>query len=257
MKIKHNDLVLILAPDNKTYLLRATKEKKFHTNKGILKLDDAIGKEFGDSIVSTLDTTFLILEPTIEDRMMKVKRQTQIIYPKDASMILLKASIGAGSRVIETGLGSGALSIALANAVSPTGKLYTYERREEFIVNARKNIEDAGFSDCVEYNLSDAKDGFKEEGVDAVILDLPSPWDGIQSAYKALKGGGRLISLSPTVNQIEEAVDHLEKEGFVFIETFETIQRHYLVRKGKTRPIDRIIGHTGFLTIARKANKQL
>ena len=141
MKIQHNDLVLLLAPDNKTYLLRVELEKEFHTNNGILKLDDAIGKEFGDSLVSTLDNTFLILEPTIEDRMMKVKRQTQIIYPKDASMILLKASIGAGSRVIETGLGSGALSIVLANAVAPNGKLYTYERRKEFIKNARKNIE--------------------------------------------------------------------------------------------------------------------
>lgn len=256
MKIKHKDLVLLLSEDNKTYLLRVEEGKDFHSNRGIIKLDDTVGLEYGDSVSSSLDNKFILLEPTIEDRMMKVKRQTQIIYPKDASMILLKASIGAGSRVIETGLGSGALSIALANAVAPTGKLYTYERREDFIENARKNIEEAGLGDCVEYNLSDAKDGFKEEGVDAVMLDLPSPWDGIKSAYKALRGGGRLISLSPTVNQIEEAVDHLENEGFVFIETFETIQRHYLVRRGKTRPIDRIIGHTGFLTIARKANKQ-
>ncbi|MGI9533575.1 MAG: tRNA (adenine-N1)-methyltransferase [Thermodesulfobacteriota bacterium] len=257
MKIKPNDQVLILTPDDKTYLLRIEQGKDFHTHKGILHFNDIIGKEFGDSISSSLDIKFILLEPTIEDKMMKVNRLTQIIYPKDAALIVLKAGIMPGNTVIECGVGSGALSISLANAVAPSGRLYTYDRRDRFLENAKRNIKESGFDQYVEFNEKDARDGFEQQDVDAVILDLPSPWDGIHSAYLALRGGGRIVSLSPTVNQVEEAVINLENEGFVFIETFETILRHYLVRPGKTRPIDRIVGHTGFLTVGRKANKQL
>ena len=255
MKLKPSDLVLLLSPDNKTYLLKIEEGRDFHTHKGIISFNDMIGLNYGDTVLSSLDKSFVLLEPTIEDMMMKVKRQTQIIYPKDAALIVLKSGITAGSRVIESGIGSGALTIALANAVAPDGKIYGYERREEYINTAKSNIEEAGIGQLVEYNIQDASEGFNENEVDAVILDLPSPWDGIASAAKSLKGGGRLVSLSPTVNQVEQAVEHMKNEGFVFVETFETIMRHYLVRPGKTRPIDRIVGHTGFLTVGRKANK--
>jgi len=255
MKIKPNDHVLILTPDDKTYLLKIEKDKDFHTHKGIINFNDIIGKQFGDIIISSLNHKFIVLEPTIEDKMMKVNRFTQIIYPKDAALIVLKAGILPGYTVIECGAGSGALTIALANAVAPSGSIYTYDRREKFLKNAESNIKDAGFEQYVEFKEKDARDGFDQQDVDVVILNLPSPWDGIRSAYNALRGGGRIVSLSPTVNQVEEAVINMENEGFVFIETFETILRNYLVRPGKTRPIDRIIGHTGFLTVGRKANK--
>ena len=255
MKLKPNSLVLLLSPDNKTYLLKILEGGSFHTHKGIIRFDDMIGIEYGDSIKSSLDSRFVLLEPTIEDMMMKVKRQTQIVYPKDAALILLKSGVKSGSRVIESGIGSGALTIALASAVAPHGKVITYERKDEYIETARLNIEEAGVGDVVEYTVRDAAEGFDEKDIDAVILDLPSPWDGISSAAKSLKGGGRLVSLSPTVNQVEEAAKHMKNEGFVFVETFETIMRHYLVRPGRTRPIDRIVGHTGFLTVGRKANK--
>ena len=255
MKIKPNDRVLILTPDDKTYLLKVERDKNFHTHKGILNFNDIIGKEFGDSITSSLNHKFILLEPTIEDKMIKVNRLTQIIYPKDAALVILKAGILNGSTVIECGAGSGALSIPLANAVAPDGKVYIYEKKQKFFENAKKNIKEAGFEQYVELKVKDAREGFDEKNVDAVILDLPSPWDGIHSAYEALRGGGRIVSLSPTVNQVEEAVINMQNEGFVFLETFETILRNYLVRPGKTRPIDRIVGHTGFLTIGRKANK--
>lgn len=254
MKIKAGDSVLLLSPDNRTFLLKVEEGKDFHTHKGIINLGELIGMDYGDLLVSSLDHNFITLEPTIDDRMMKVRRLTQIIYPKDAAIILLKASIKNGSRVIECGVGSGAMSIALASTVAPDGKVYTYERREEFILNARKNIENAGFGDFVEYKQRDCRDGFDEDEVDVVVLDLPSPWDGIPAAAKALRGGGRVVSLSPTVNQIEIAAEHLIKEGFVYPETFEILSRSYQVKSGKTRPRDRMIGHTGFITVARKAN---
>ena len=252
MKIKSGDQVLVLSPDNKTFLVTVSENKKMGTHKGEIKLGQCIGKTFGEKIYSNLEHAFLLLEPTLEDKMMKVKRHTQIIYPKDAALIILKTGIGPGMRVIECGTGSGSLTIALANAVAPNGKVYTYDVRGKHLENAKMNIENAGFSEFVEYKLRQAQEGFDEEDVDIVILDLPSPWDGIASASRSLKGGGRIASLSPTYNQVERCVEDLQKHGFVYIETLELLLRYMQVSAGKTRPVDRMVSHTGFLTFGRK-----
>jgi len=258
MKIKTGDHVLIISPDEKTFLVTVTEDKKMGTHKGELLLGDCIGKSFGERIYSNLDHPFLLLEPTLEDKMMKVKRHTQIIYPKDAAFMILKTGIQSGMRVVECGAGSGSLTMALANAVAPNGMVYTYDVREKHLENARMNIENAGYSDYVEFKLRQVQEGFDEEGVDVVILDLPSPWDGIASAAKALRGGGRIASLSPTYNQVEKCVENLEKHGFVYIETLELLLRYMQVSAGKTRPVDRMVSHTGFLTFGRKtiSNKE-
>ena len=252
MKIKSGDQVLIISPDNKTFLVTVAEDKKMGTHKGELVLGDTIGKSFGERIYTNLDEPFLLLEPTLEDKMMKVKRHTQIIYPKDAAYIILKSGIQSGMRVIECGTGSGSLTMALANAVAPNGMVYTYDVREKHLENAKMNIENAGFSDNVEFKLKQAQEGFDQEDVDVVILDLPSPWDGIASAAKALRGGGRIASLSPTYNQVERCVEDLEKHNFVYIETLELLLRYIQVSTGKTRPVDRMVSHTGFLTFGRK-----
>lgn len=256
MKIQSGDHVLIISPDEKTFLVTVSEDKRMGTHKGEINLGDCIGKSYGESINSNLDHTFLLLEPTLEDKMMKVKRHTQIIYPKDAAYMILKSGIQSGMRVIECGAGSGSLTMALANAVAPGGKVYTYDIREKHLENAKMNIENAGYSDYVEFKLKKAQDGFDEENVDVVILDLPSPWDGIASAAKSLRGGGRIASLSPTYNQIERCVEELEKYGFVYIETLELLLRYIQVSTGKTRPVDRMVSHTGFLTFGRKILSQ-
>ena len=253
MKVKEGDRVLILSPDEKTYLVAVHEGKSIGTHLGEVPVGDAIGLEYGERIYSHLRHPFLVLEPTLEDRMMKVKRHTQIIYPKDAGLMLLKCGITSGMRVVECGTGSGALTIALANAVAPDGKVYTYDRREEFLENARQNVENAGYSDYVEFKLREAQEGFDEEGIDVAIIDLPSPWDGIPAAARALRGGGRIASLSPTYNQVERCVERLIEEGFVLVETLEVLVRNIRVAKGKTRPVDRMVSHTGFLTFGRKA----
>ncbi|MEM7008010.1 MAG: tRNA (adenine-N1)-methyltransferase [Thermodesulfobacteriota bacterium] len=252
MIIKEGDHVLLISPDNKTFLVVISEDKKMGTHKGELTLAHAIGKSYGERIYSNLDHPFLLLDPTLEDKMMKVKRHTQIIYPKDAAYMILKSGIESGMRVIECGTGSGSLTMALANAVAPGGMVYTYEGREKHLENAKMNIENFGYSDYVEFKLKDARDGFDQQDVDVVILDLPSPWDGIESAAKALRGGGRIASLSPTYNQVETCVQHLEEHGFVYIETLELLLRYMQVSSGKTRPVDRMVSHTGFLTFARK-----
>ncbi len=253
MKIKSGDCVLLLSSDNKTFLVDIREGKVFSTHLGNLDLGDAIGKRYGEVINTQLGKQFYLLDPTLEDRMMKAKRLTQIIYPKDAALILLKTGVHSGSRVIECGVGSGVLTMALSNAVSPDGRIYSYDRREDFLDNAKKNLTEAGFGGLVEFKLRDAKDGFDETDVDVVILDLPSPWEGVPSAAAAIRGGGRIASLSPTFNQVEKTVGCLNDEGFIHVETLEIFVRKLLVRPGKTRPFERMVSHTGFLTFGRKA----
>jgi len=245
--------VLLYSPDRKTYLISVVAEGILSTHHGQLPHNEMIGKTYGEVIYSSTGRPYILLEPTLEDRMMKVKRLTQIIYPKDAGLILIKTGVGSGMRVVECGAGSGSSTLALANAVAPSGRVYVYDRDERFLRNAQANIERAGFGELVEFKVREVIDGFDEEDVDVVLLDLPSPWEGVEAAARALRGGGRLASISPTYNQVERMVETLEAAGFVMIETVEVLLRHILARRGKTRPFERMISHTGFLTFARKA----
>jgi len=252
-QIQSEDQILLYAPDRKTYLISVVADASFSTHHGQLQHNDMIGKTYGEVIYSSTGKPYVLLEPTLEDRMMKVKRFTQIIYPKDAGLILIKTGVGSGMRVVECGAGSGSSTLALANAVAPDGRVYVYDRDERFLRNAQANVVKAGLGAVVEFKVRDVAEGFDEETVDVVLLDLPSPWDGVGAAARALRGGGRLASISPTFNQVERMVDTLEAAGFVMIETVELLLRHILARRGKTRPFERMISHTGFLTFARKA----
>ncbi|MCS6816153.1 MAG: tRNA (adenine-N1)-methyltransferase [Blastocatellia bacterium] len=251
--LKFGDAVLLYSPDRKTYLISLTEGGKLGTHAGEIRHADVVGKRYGEVVHSSAGRPFVVLEPVLEDRMMKVRRLTQIIYPKDAGLILVKTGLGSGMRVIECGVGSGAATLCLATAVAPTGKVYAYDREVRFLEIARENVERAGLAHLVEFKVRDVTEGFDEEDVDVVLLDLPSPWEGVPAARRALRGGGRLASISPTFNQVERMVATLEAEGFVMIETVEVLLRHLLVRSGKTRPFERMIGHTGFLVFARRA----
>lgn len=254
MAINKGDRILILAPDDKTFYVEAGTACRLSTHLGIIDVSDAIGKNYGDKIISTLNNTFFLLEPTTWDKMMNINRQTQIIYPKDAGIIILKTGLGAGMRVVETGTGSGAMTIALANAVKPDGMVYTYEKRTNFISIAMNNLKEAGLFNYVEFRKGDARDGFAESDVDVVLIDLPSPWEGVSAAYDALRGSGIIASLSPTFNQVEENYEHLYQTGFRYLETVEILMRHILVRRGKTRPSQTMVSHTGFVTFGRKVD---
>ena len=121
-------------------MIKMQAGQTFHTHKGYLKLDDLIGKEYGEPIKSSLGITSPHLKPSLTDYIMKSGRNTQIIYPKDAALIVMFSGIGPGSRVVESGTGTGSLTTALAHYVGPTGKVYTYELRTEFQKNAAKNL---------------------------------------------------------------------------------------------------------------------
>jgi len=186
---------------------------------------------------------------------MKSGRNTQIVYPKDAALIVMFSGIGPGSRVFESGTGTGALTSALAHYVGSTGKVYTYELRPEFQKNAAKNIQRAKLDGNVEMKSGDVTMGIEERDLDAAILDLAVPWLVVPHAYEALKPSGVLVSFSPTIDQVVRTTEALREYGFVFIETIECLMRTMQVERGKTRPNTMMTGHTGYITHARKIIK--
>jgi len=245
--------VFLYLDRKRTYLVRVEAEKSFHTHKGYIQLGALIGKEYGTRIVSSMGIEFVALKPTLRDHIFKTSRRTQISYPKDISLIIMYSGIGPGSRVVEAGTGTGALTSAIAHYIKPIGRVYTYEVRQEFQKNAKKNLERAGLLDYVELKEGDVTEGIEEKDVDAVVLDLATPWLVVPHAYTALKGSGVLVSFSPTIDQVVKVVEALTEHGFVCIETVETLMRFMQVERGKTRPQTVMTGHTGYLTFARKA----
>ena len=193
-----------------------------------------------------------MLQPSLGDLLVDMKRSTQIMYPKDIGFILTTMSVGPGQTILEAGTGSGSMTIALAYAVGPEGHVVTYERREEFQNLARKNLERVGLESRVELKLGDIKDGFSEKNIDAVFLDVPNPWDFTKQARAALKPGGFFCNLVPTINQVETLLHSLRRERFAFIEVCELLMRYYKPEPTRLRPTDRMVAHTGYLTFARR-----
>ncbi|MEM1673249.1 MAG: tRNA (adenine-N1)-methyltransferase [Candidatus Bathyarchaeia archaeon] len=255
-EIREGDYVLLYLDNKRTYLIRAERGKVFHTHKGVVKIDDFIGREFGVKVKSSTGVEFIVFKPSIRDYVYKSLRGTQIIYPKDIALIILYGNIQPGSRVVEAGTGVGALTTALASYVRPNGMVYSYEIREEFLNVARKNLERAGLLEYVELKNKDITQGIDERDIDAVILDMATPWLVVPHAYEVLKGGGFFVSFSPTIDQVMKTVEELRVYGFAYIETIECLVRRIHVEKGRTRPETLMTGHTGYITFARKSLKE-
>lgn len=252
MSINVGEYVLLIYDRKRRWLIKVEQGKTHHTHKGMINLDDIIGKPYGTMVLSNLNHKFYAVKPTPVDMVLKMQRATQIIYPKDIGLILLNTGVIPGSRVVEAGTGSGALTSILANYVKPSGKVYSYENREEFLNTARKNLEKAGVLEYVELKNKDILEGIEEKQVDAVILDMATPWLAVKIAYDALITGGHFASYSPTIEQVQKTVKELKKQNFIDITTLECMVRYINVEEGKTRPETRMIGHTGYMTFALK-----
>ena len=256
--IAEGDLVLVWFDDERTYMIDVARGKRVSIHCGKpLSVDDWIGQPFGKKIVCEHGFCYL-LKPTVEDLMMKASRESGIIYPKDAALLIMKTGIHSGSKVMEIGTGSGSLTMALAQAVAPDGHVFSYDRREDLPKNAYKNIQRAGLSRFVTFGQRQAMESFSEKDFDAVTLDIPQPWEEVAVVKQALKPGGRLVSLNPTFNQIEKMAEPLREQGFILVEARELLEREILARGGKTRPVQRMIGHTEFMLFAvRPADETL
>jgi tRNA (adenine57-N1/adenine58-N1)-methyltransferase len=255
--VHEGDYALIVLDEKRRWIVKMGAGGQLHTHRGIIRHDDILGKEYGITVGSTENKQFLVFKPTIADfALLKIARSTQIVYPKDSAIIVAQCGIGPGDKVVEAGTGSGSLTAVLANCVRPTGFIYSYEIRKEFISSASKNLELCGVSKWVEIKNKDVTQGFDEKDVDSVILDLATPWLVVPYAWGTLKGSGIISSYSPTIEQTQKTVVSLTNNFFGDIQTVESFVRRILVREGKTRPETFMVGHTGYLTFARKLVKQ-
>lgn len=254
--ITPESFVLVFRDWRRKWLLRPKDTPKLHTHLGILDVAALVGTEYGTVVTTTLGDELTILRPTIEDVIMKLSRRTQVIYPKDLGLMMVKLGVHAGSRVVETGTGSGATTALLAYLVRPGGHVYTYELRPEFQEVAKKNVERAGLADSVTFTSGDSRLGFGLKGMDAGVLDVGDPWDVVESMKDSLKPSAPMAAVTPTTNQAERLVSKMKDEGFAAVETVEILLRNLEARPGMTRPSNRMVAHTAYLTFGRTAAKR-
>ena len=243
--IEENDLVLIIHKDRK-YLKRVGADRSFHGKGGTINFADLIGKPYGLHWEG-----YDLYEPTIEDIIMYgLLRETQIIFPKDGFYIPFKLNIKSGSRVLEVGTGSGALTYLFSHAVGPEGGVVSFEKEDRHFRNAKKNMERFLEWKNVELRHQDIDD---YDGVpfDAVFVDVREPWLYLSKVRNLLKESGTIGMIVPTANQISEILKEIHK-GFGHVEVLEIMLRKYKTIAERVRPEDRMIGHTGFLIFARK-----
>lgn len=248
---RDGDLAELVGLRHKHFIIKLQAGAKFETHRGVLLHDDLIGRAWGAQVFSHMGAPFFLLQPSLADILVDLPRTTQILYPKDIGFILVTMGIGPGTKVVEAGSGSGAMTIATAFAVGPQGKVVSYEKRADMQFLARKNVERVGLTARVEFKLRDIGEGIDETDADAFFLDVPNPWDYVAGARHALKSGGFFCSLVPTFNQVEDLLLAMRRNRFAFIEVCEILLRYYKPEPARIRPTDRMVAHTGFLIFGR------
>ncbi|HEX5268649.1 MAG TPA: tRNA (adenine-N1)-methyltransferase [Acidimicrobiales bacterium] len=242
---------LLLDSKGRRYLITLTAGSSFHSHAGWFSHDDLIGREEGAEVRTTSGARYIAVRPTLSDFVLKMPRGAQVIYPKDLGQILMLADVFPGARVLEAGVGSGALSMALLRAGA---EVVGYEVRADFAARARANVESflgAGAAERYDVVDKDVYEGIAEDGLDRIILDLPEPWRVVPHAVEALRPGGLVVSYLPTIGQVSQLREAVAEAPFVQAETIEVLVRSWHVEGRSVRPDHRMVGHTGFLTSAR------
>jgi len=249
--VKVGDIAQFIDPRGNKHLVHLTETGKLQTNHGQVIFADVIGLPWGSCVKTHLGKIFVLVQPSLNETLLNIKRATTILYPKDIGFILINMNIGNGQSVVEAGTGSGSLTIAMSRAVGPDGHVYSYETRENIQNLARKNVDIHGFSDRVTFKTRDIANGIDETGVDALFLDLPNPEDYLPIVKDVLRPGGFFGSLVPTTNQVSRLLESLHAHDFAYIEVCENLLRYYKPISARLRPDDRMTAHTGFLIFAR------
>ena len=245
------DLVLLVDRKNRSYLRRLEPGGFFHSHSGQVAWDDLLGRPEGSEVRSVGGTRFRAFHPTLSDYVVKMKRGAQVIYPKDLGPMLLLADIGPGDRVLESGVGSGALSLALLRAGA---EVVGYEIRGDFARRARKNVQEfLGSTAAARYRVEerDCYEGVDLADLDRIALDLPEPWRVVPHAPGCLRPGGILVAYTPSVIQAARLRETLERGPWALPATVEVLQRGWYVAGEAVRPEHRMVAHTGFVTHAR------
>ena len=246
--------VVLLDRKDREYLSRLDQRRPIAIRGGKISVDDIIGRDEGSVVKSSYNEPFLVFRPSLPQLIPNLPRTAQVIYPKDLGPILIWADLFPGARVVEAGVGAGALSMALLRAVGKEGQLISYELREDFSRLARRNVARYfGPAPNWTVKLGDVAAELDETDIDRVILDLPEPWQVIERAWQALRPGGILLCYLPTVLQVKNLVDALrEDRRFACMETSESLMRFWHFKGMSARPQHRMVAHTGFITSARR-----
>ncbi|MDO5671836.1 MAG: tRNA (adenine-N1)-methyltransferase [Actinomycetaceae bacterium] len=230
-----------------------------HSHRGTISHDDIIGQPEGCVIKAADGTQFQVLRPTLVDFILTMPRGAQIVYPKDSATIVMEGDIFPGARVIEAGVGSGALTLALLQAVGTQGSLHSIERREEFADIASANVEmwNRGKHPAWQLSIGDLSEVLKQKvedhSVDRVVLDMLAPWENLEEVARTLTPGGVLTCYVASVTQMSRLVEDLRKTGdFMRLRSQEVVVRPWHVEGLAIRPEHRIVGHTGFIITARR-----
>ncbi len=246
--------VLLVDGKGREFLFRLNPGSRFHSHHGFVEHDSIIGLQEGMRVRSSGGHPFLVLRPTLGQVIMNMPRKAQVIYPKDLGIILIWADIFPGARVVEVGVGYGALTMALLRAIGPEGMLVSYEIREDFHKAARKTVE-TYLGKCPQWTikLADASLGIEERGVDRVTMDVPDPWRFLPVVKEALRPGGILLCFTANALQVKSLYDGFQEVGgFEKAETVENLVRPWHVKGLSVRPVHRMTAHTGFITVARR-----
>ena len=241
--------MLVVDAKDRRYLVTLRDGGEFHTHAGVTPHAEIIGREEGLTVRSGTGARYLVVRPTLSDFVLAMPRGAQVVYPKDIGPLLVLADVFPGARVLEAGVGSGALSIALLRGGAD---LVGYEVRPEFAAKARQNV-DAFLGEGTAYRVEerDVYADIDEEALDRVVLDLPEPWRVVKHAAAALRPGGILVAYLPTIGQVVQLREALEATGFGLARTIEVLERSWHVKGPSVRPDHRMVAHTGFLTAAR------
>ncbi len=254
MSVFHmGEWVLLVSQKGKKWLVKI-EDAPFSSHIGTIQMGDIVGKEEGEHLITNKGARLFVFRASLEEYIYKMKRLTQVIYPKDLGAMVFYGDLKPGDVVLESGIGSGALTLALLRAVGERGRVISVEKRPEFAELATENIVRFLGSSPSSHNIivADIQGFTMKLMVDCVFLDLPEPWWAVASVGPLLRQGGLLVSLSPNVGQIQLMHRELRKNGFANITTFELLRREWKVDDIRARPMDRMIAHTGFITVAKK-----
>jgi tRNA (adenine57-N1/adenine58-N1)-methyltransferase catalytic subunit len=244
--------VLLVDSKQRRHLITLAEGGEFHSHTGVLRHDDLIGHDEGVSVRTTMGARLLAVRPTLGEYVLEMPRGAQVIYPKDLGPILLLADIFPGARVLESGVGSGALTMTLLRAVGPAGSVVGYELRDDFAGRAQRNIAGLLGDDVpLRVEVRDVYDGIDEDDLDRIVLDLPEPWRVVKHAAGALRPGGIMLAYLPTIGQVARFREEIAQSPFGMAQTLEVMHRTWHVDGQSVRPDHRMVAHTGFLTHAR------
>ncbi|MEM5787708.1 MAG: hypothetical protein AAGU11_10340 [Syntrophobacteraceae bacterium] len=250
---ERGEWVLLTSQKGKKWLVQI-EDAPFSSHLGGIKLAEIVGKDEGDWLMTSKGAKLMLFRPSLQDYIFSMKRHTQIIYPKDLSAMIFYGDVYPGCTILESGIGSGALALALLRAMCGRGRLISVEKRPEFAQGARENISRFFGGDPENHSIiaADIQDVALNCMVDRVFVDLPEPWHAIGNFASMLRMGGLLVSLSPNVGQIQLMQRELKANGFGDIVHFELMRRDWKVDHLRARPFDRMVAHTAFITVAKR-----